>query len=181
MIRGCGGTLSLVVHAFGPSFRTIPPRASHYSTRETLSFGLPIEPFQSRSLSSSIQIVLECLLTDDVSRDVDQRARALKQPNDRSSSRIAIPYRFTFTFNLTVRKSSCCILAITPHPCSFFHLRGSIEIRTISLVAEQRSTIKLCSGSSWSNTGSQWSSYRKILFRRFYETLRGTIFSNDDG
>lgn len=59
MIRGCGGTLSLVVHAFGPSFRTIPPRASHYSTRETLSFGLPIEPFQSRSLSSSIQIVLE--------------------------------------------------------------------------------------------------------------------------
>ena len=80
MIRGCGGTLSLVVHAFGPSFRTIPPRASHYSTRETLSFGLPIEPFQSRSLSSSIQIVLECLLTDDVSGDVDQRARALKQP-----------------------------------------------------------------------------------------------------
>lgn len=54
MIRGCGGTLSLVVHAFGPSFRRIPPRASHYSTRETLSFGLPIEPFQSRSLSSSI-------------------------------------------------------------------------------------------------------------------------------
>lgn len=80
MIRGCGGTLSLVVHAFGPSFRTIPPRASHYSIRETLSFGLPIEPFQSRSLSSSIQIVLECLLTDDVSGNVDQRARALKQP-----------------------------------------------------------------------------------------------------
>lgn len=125
--------------------------------------------------------LLECLLTDDVSGDVDQRARALKQPNDRSSSRIAIPYRLTFTFNLTVRKSSCCILAITPHPCSFFHLRGSIEIRTISLLVEQRSTIKLCSGSSWSNTGSQWSSYRKILFRRFYETLRGTIFSNDDG
>lgn len=68
--------------------------------------------------------------------------------NNRSSSRIAIPYRLTFTFNLTVRKSSCCILAITPHPCSFFHLRGSIEIRTISLLAEQRSTIKLCSGSS---------------------------------
>lgn len=36
MIRGCGGTLSLVVHAFGPSFRRIPPRASHYSTRENV-------------------------------------------------------------------------------------------------------------------------------------------------
>lgn len=50
---------------------------SLFSTRETLSFGLPIEPFQSRSLSSSIQIVSR--VSARVSGDVGQRA--FKRPD----------------------------------------------------------------------------------------------------
>lgn len=117
MIRGCGGTLSLVVHAFGPSFRTIPPRASHYSTRETLSFGLPIQPFQS---TDRCQVQFKSF-SSVCSPTTSPGTLINELSNNLTSSRI--PYRLTFTFNLTVRKSSRCILAIAPHPCSSFFLR----------------------------------------------------------
>lgn len=169
MTRGCGGTLSSVVHAFGPSFPTIPPRASHYSRHEKrCPLVFQLSPFNHDRCQVQFKSFLECLL-----------ASPGTLVNELSNDRIF------FEDSLPVNVQSHCpeILALySSHSSSrsFFLSRFKgleLEIRTISSLAEQRSTIKLCSGSSWSNTGS---SYRKILFRRFYEIL-GTIFSNDDG
>lgn len=63
MTRGCGGTLSSVVHAFGPSFPTIPPRASHYSRHEKrCPLVFQLSPFNHDRCQVQFKSFLECLL-----------------------------------------------------------------------------------------------------------------------